>query len=533
MEPVSAPSLACNVLQLVELALEAVRACKQIYHTGSLEQNDRLKNFAIAVIEGHHMLGRELSINKSHNARLRMLTQDVNATAQELHKVLNSVKFAKQGKASGELLKKSIQSLVKRGKIEKLQSRLQEQESMLRSGLLKSIYVSYNESDRRQSVALASLEIGQQRIINEFIKGHSRVHDGIIQEVKESESRIIANSAAAALPFMSAIQATESLITAQNQAQTAKFQQIIDDQASRLKKTILDVDVSTLAQLAATEDILKRDVVIHNLKRDLETKREQLLDMLYFDTLPQRENMIDSRVDDFGGTCSWIFEESRGHTFAEWLRNGIGFYWINGLAASGKSTLMHYIHLNLASARPDHGGQTDRDVLLLLSFFFYRPSSSSLLKSFEGLWRSLCYQLLTRHTPLFETIQTDSTAPLFVKVFFRDSERHRSWSAHNLKTFFFFLLSKLSAREKCILLIDGLDEFAENQIQLLQDLRQLVKEYPTMQVCCTSRPEALFQLTFNNEPSLRLQDLTTRDMQDYCRRQLVDTKAAFLVDKIV
>ncbi|EHK96218.1 hypothetical protein M7I_8072 [Glarea lozoyensis 74030] len=81
---------------------------------------------------------------------------------------------------------------------------------------------------------------------------------------------------------------------------------------------------------------------------------------------------ITDRYDDVGEahlqTFEWIFERrplnngkqnirasetKKWSNFVDWLRSGQGIYWINGKAASGKSTLMRYIY--------DHG-QTHKEL---------------------------------------------------------------------------------------------------------------------------------------------------------------------------
>jgi hypothetical protein len=43
MDPISALSVACNVLQLVEQAIEAANLCKELYEQGSLDENNRIE----------------------------------------------------------------------------------------------------------------------------------------------------------------------------------------------------------------------------------------------------------------------------------------------------------------------------------------------------------------------------------------------------------------------------------------------------------------------------------------------------------
>jgi hypothetical protein len=71
----------------------------------------------------------------------------------------------------------------------------------------------------------------------------------------------------------------------------------------------------------------------------------RILDTLRFPTITAREEQIQ---EAYPATYEWIFKDlSAGpqpwNPFADWLRIGSGVYWMNGKAASGKSTLMRYV----------------------------------------------------------------------------------------------------------------------------------------------------------------------------------------------
>jgi len=70
------------------------------------------------------------------------------------------------------------------------------------------------------------------------------------------------------------------------------------------------------------------------------------LDSLKFSTMTDR---MDGIPEAHIRTCHWIFEEPNTEprawsSFVKWLQNGSGVYWVNGKAASGKFTLLRYIH---------------------------------------------------------------------------------------------------------------------------------------------------------------------------------------------
>lgn len=80
---------------------------------------------------------------------------------------------------------------------------------------------------------------------------------------------------------------------------------------------------------------------------------EEILNSLKFHTKTERfEGISEAHAKTF----QWIFRDAEisphagqvkaRNNFPEWLRTGTGIYWINGKAASGKSTLMKYLDMH-------------------------------------------------------------------------------------------------------------------------------------------------------------------------------------------
>ena len=106
-------------------------------------------------------------------------------------------------------------------------------------------------------------------------------------------------------------------------------------------------------------------------------------------------------------------------------------------------------------------------------------------------------------------------------------------TTQDLKDIFFYLLRHALHTNRYFILIDGLDEFADNQQQLVKAMHQIAELGADVRLCCSSRPEPLFRRGFGACRSLRLQDLTHGDMMDYCDRQLGNTKAAHLGPRVI
>ena len=146
MDPITALAFACNVTQLVEQAIEAAIVCKEIYDQGSLDENNKIGEYA----EGIALMNKELmtalniptvTLSSARNARFLKIAREASQTAMELKTVLNQLKLAKrQGlRHVGGSFKAALKSIMKTGTIDKLRARLELQDTALRSGIMKDL----------------------------------------------------------------------------------------------------------------------------------------------------------------------------------------------------------------------------------------------------------------------------------------------------------------------------------------------------------------------------------------------------------
>ncbi|KAK5459592.1 hypothetical protein LTS15_003721 [Exophiala xenobiotica] len=259
--------------------------------------------------------------------------------------------------------------------------------------------------------------------------------------------------------------------------------------------------------------------------------------------MTDRRNMIEGRVIDFGETYQWIFSRQAGkyswdgrHGFVKWLRTGTEVFWISGKPGSGKSTLMDFIYQNL---QPNGLGFAHLEKwaaskpVRLLSFWFFRPATSMLLKSLQGFWRSLCFQILDNDRVLVDNIQRDAghSVPVALKSCLQVQGSHnQSWTDAELKSWFIYLITH-SGYHYC-LLVDGLDEVAGNRQALLDAVQEIALSSKKIKICCSSRPEAPFAGLLRRYPSLRLQDFNFGDIENHCRTRLDGTGAVVYADTI-
>ena len=151
--------------------------------------------------------------------------------------------------------------------------------------------------------------------------------------------------------------------------------------------------------------------------------------------------------------------------------------------------------------------------VVVLSFFFYRPASNA-LKTFNGLWMSLCYQLLSADSSLLALASKDPTTPDALARRLRGDFSDRLWMTQELKQVASYLFHKSTSRSSYCLLLDGLDEFSDNQHELIRTLQQLTDQNATIKIYCSSRPEDPFENGFKTCSFLKLQDHTAEDMAD-------------------
>jgi hypothetical protein len=235
-------------------------------------------------------------------------------------------------------------------------------------------------------------------------------------------------------------------------------------------------------------------------------KRQKILRSLLFPSFKARYESIKSAHPS---TFDWIFEDTSS-TLREWLRTGVGIYWVRGKAGSGKSTLLRYLsgHPKTSAALRSWAGTYQ----LVVGRHFFWNAGSSMQKSQAGLLQTLLYQVLKKCPDLVESVCPAQWSD-------QNSGDLESWSGEDLFAAFEELSKITLASTRFCFFVDGLDEYHGDYQDLILLLNKLAKS-PSIKFCVSSRPWNVFVDAFQSYPYLKLEDLTAKDIETYVRRLL-------------
>jgi hypothetical protein len=142
MDPISALSLAANIIQVVDFGIDVIRGRKALYERGCRDEDGAIDAYALNIREACQTLQAALKQKQrslgAPPTRLTKVTIDASAAADELRIELNKLKLSQSQGAqrAGQAFKIALTGLVKSGKIKKLQQRLELQHKALESSLI-------------------------------------------------------------------------------------------------------------------------------------------------------------------------------------------------------------------------------------------------------------------------------------------------------------------------------------------------------------------------------------------------------------
>lgn len=282
------------------------------------------------------------------------------------------------------------------------------------------------------------------------------------------------------------------------------------------------------------------DLAIHNFEsgstqlsgREKRRLQEKFLKGLYYDGMYDRETSI---APAHAKTFQWMFERDGEHQiqwvdFRQWLESESKLYWITGKAGSGKSTLMKFISAPQSASTASPGGEkitsppstsglrctefltkwSGHNNLMVGSFYFW-AAGSEIQRSTEGLFRTLCHQILKRYGHIIPEVSPRRWGELHLV-----GQASLDFTVHELQILLSRSIGCLSPTTRICFFIDGLDEFKGHHQDLVTYFKDLVSTHP-VKICFASRPWVVFENAFREQPSLKLEDLTHDDRMAYVR----------------
>jgi len=238
----------------------------------------------------------------------------------------------------------------------------------------------------------------------------------------------------------------------------------------------------------------------------------ECLRSLYSPAMNQRRHCI---IEPESHTFEWIFAEKifkeTGTGFTDWLSGDNSLFWIKGRPTAGKSTLLKYVcehetTVNILKSRWDAN-------TVVASFFFYDQASSPEWRSFDGLLRSLLFQLLSKVPQLFKHISgiyQDGCAMGEI-----------SWNPKELRKAFIAIGRQEEVEGCTCLFIDALDEYGGDCKEIVRNMENLLRWFARgsykLKICASSRPlielETMLPVKFPQLAKIDIHEWTSGDIK--------------------
>ena len=184
-----------------------------------------------------------------------------------------------------------------------------------------------------------------------------------------------------------------------------------------------------------------------------------------------------------------------------------------------KSTLVKFLaeHQQTKNLLTEWAGDKK---LVIANFYFWNASTNQSQKSQRGLLRTILYQILRQCPELIQTAYQEQWIALTSdgKVL-KESRDELLTVPALLKTL--RNISTTASDVKFCFFLDGLDEFDGRPADIIE-LVDILKAFPNVKTCISSRPWNEFEDRFGNDSPWKLyvQDFTRGDIQLYVEENL-------------
>ncbi|KAH0592616.1 hypothetical protein MHUMG1_09606 [Metarhizium humberi] len=196
------------------------------------------------------------------------------------------------------------------------------------------------------------------------------------------------------------LEATNKLLQVQRRQDLQRLKEDLVAAVSHCYNKELDSACHNKSAPVTSGDLQQLQLAAKHLSEAGQTtfKNQQVLEALYFRTLPSRSHQIASAHAE---TFKWAYsnDPKRRVKFREWLETRKDVFWIHGKPGSGKSTLMKYLYCN-DETKTILQSHWERQKRLVLAKFFFWNAREPLQKSQAGTLRSLLFYILRQYPEL-------------------------------------------------------------------------------------------------------------------------------------
>ncbi|KAK7971562.1 hypothetical protein PG989_016578 [Apiospora arundinis] len=499
MDPISAFSLAVNILQIVDTSAKVLVKAAECYNHGAAEETMQLSgNMQLLESLSLELMKTELSSPDRLSAaqlRLREANERCLQLSEKLIGLLKSLRVNE--KSVWQAISRSLKTMRYRDTIAELREGVSDSRANLNLALL---LLMHERASGEQVITMKTHTDTEARILNSFNQQSTVL--GV--EIQRLSSKI------------------EGLSLDRSEDTLQDFRSEHEIQLHRLSERVVEILEQQRFAASSQKTLVNSDQAI--------AAQQRVLQSLYFPQMEERKGQIS---EVYKGTYSWMFHENSDspdgkENFISWLSapsTKQSLFWVSGKPGSGKSALMRYVDQKLETSKGLLPWEESTEVIKA-SYFLWK-SGENVQRSLDFLLRSLLYQVLDQVPP-------DQASSTVTSARWRSAMspelRQPEWKLPELKQ---ALLSFATENASGLLiLIDGLDELEDTRgrheelVQLIQTLSSL----DTVKICCSSRPDNIFRDAFRCCPQLRLQDLTSNDIQVFVRGQFAKQPRLWSLD---
>ncbi|KAK4444466.1 hypothetical protein QBC34DRAFT_282585, partial [Podospora aff. communis PSN243] len=525
MDPLTAISLATNIISFIDFSWNLLTGSKELHESGrqTTKENARISHIVDDLAEFALDLAQDdphgNQPKSRHERALSLLASECHSLSKELAAILEKLRMTSGKNSRWRSLKTTWESMRRSDEIASIESRLNRYRDQLNIRLLGLM------SDRQSSFKLQ------------------------LDAIQEEARSLWSSSAAELKGIREDVTSLLRVATVKDDDFSSDEEELDEERTCRFFESLGNISAE-LRKLEQAISVVPRETrVLQNLYFEYIFTRHDSIDdpchgTFKWITMPDSEfreylSNLDQEIDRAPDSPvihyeirpqARLMDEAR-RLLRQWLTYGEGIFHVSGKAGSGKSTLMKSISSDAETTHCLREWAGDK-TLVVASFFFWRSDRRGLQLSLDGLYRSILFEVLRKCPRLIPEIFPHQWKLMALnpgnKSFETDFFRPQS-----IKHAFESLVGKqtLSRSHAFCFFIDGLDEHEAHAFDQLKFARQL-REWSAesgIKMCVSSRPEID---TFHETQRIHLHDLTLRDVYKFSRNMFEKDEKFSLVENM-